>query len=230
MAAPVKVVSGGVGAAIGPEQIVDPTFNAARVAMRPLDHGVNGALLGHYKLAVVWSNTAGAGAVPQLTWRWAPSSPYYFVLMKLRWMGFNLTTVYTAAQLLDLQAIIVRNYTVGATGGTSVLPSGQSNKARSNMGSTLVSQFLHGGVAIVAGTRTLDTQPFAAAAVGQSLVNTTTGINFLPVDMYSATTNEEHPIVLQQNEGVEVSPITSLGAAGIGKYYFVIEWAEVALF
>jgi hypothetical protein len=51
-----------------------------------------------------------------------------------------------------------------------------------------------------------------------------------PIDLYKWDVTGQHPITLANNEGLEIAPITALGAAGIVQYYITLAWAEVLSF
>src|SRR5712691_7553368 len=84
----VKIVGGGI-VSPGVEMAVDPTFLAARVAIKPAEYAQNGQILGHYRQAASTAAIlAGANAV-LFSLRWADPSRY-FVLMRL---SASVTTV-----------------------------------------------------------------------------------------------------------------------------------------
>ena len=231
MPQPVKIVGGGA-AQPGTEQAVDPTFLAARVALRPYDYGNFGQILGHYKVAFAFSVVAGNGTSSLISLRYAPGGQSFFVLTKLRWMQALLTTAFTTQQIVDIQATIARGFTASDTGaGSTFTPVGNNQKARTAMGSSGVAQILTATAAITAGTRTLDANPFAIACADVASNTVATGGTPLlsnPKELYQGVSFGEHPVVLAPNEGLVVAASTSLGAVGVVKYYFVAEWAEVA--
>src|SRR5712691_4826174 len=222
-----KIVGGGVLQA-GPELAVDPLYNAARVALRPLDHTNLGAVLGHYRIAATSGLVTGiaAGALVY-SMRWAPAStPAYCVLLRLL-MQSSLTTAFTAAQVVDYDVIMNRAWTIADTGQTQLTPiTGNSQKMRStNMGTSLMNDLrIAGTAAITAGTRTPDSQPFGfCVAPGNTVVSAVSkGDAAQFASMYAADQpGQGHPVVFAANEGLNIRNITAFGAVGVVKLYVV---------
>jgi hypothetical protein len=218
-------------------QIVDPTFSAARITGRPAEYSFPGQLLGHYKVAFTFSNSANITTTPLVTIRWAPSIKAYFVLHKLRWTAAILTTAFTTQQLVDLAATVARNFISPDTGGSSLAPSGNQQKCLLTMNSTLLgqgsSQLLVAAGAIAAGAgRTLDGNfAYAGADIASNSVATGgTPLITSPKDLHIHTPGSEHPMVLSPLEGIILNCPNSLGAAGVVKWGFVLEWLETLQF
>ena len=235
MPAPVKIVGGQKSQVPGIEVAADQNWGALFATLKPYDFvGPNGTpILGHYKLGMIFSNTAAAGTVPQVSFRWAPAISAYCIPTRVTWLQSWITTAFTTAQQIDLQMIIARAWTASDTGGTAITPiTGNSQKNRSTMGTSLVTSILNGGVAIVAGTRTLDANAFAFAVEDTANTQNTAANALLstPKEFIRPLVPGEHPLVLAPNEGFVLSPFTSLGAAGVVKYVIQIEWAEVVAF
>ncbi len=230
-----KIIGGGSAAQIvapGVELGVDPTFLAARVALRPLDHLADGQLLGHYAVAqksglfTGWAAAANAGSL-----RWAPSlSNIYCVLMRLKW-GFCTQATATAG-VYDVAAYIARGFTVDFTGNSTpvnlaTVPN--SNAMRKNMAT---SQMGANGprVCTTAGmtgqTATLDSAAFAFGVA--NVTGTTVGISSFQT-LYEYTSLAQHPVVLSSNEGV-VCQMLAASAGGTFNVYFQWEFAEVAVY
>jgi hypothetical protein len=231
-----KIIGGGVGVpGIGQEMAVDPTFLAARVAIRPLEYQNQGSVYGHYKANLIFSNAAAITTTPLLTLRWAPSAPAWLVLTKFRLMGAALTTVFTTQQVVDIGATVARNFSAADTGGSSLLPAvSKSFAARTSMGGTLLQQLMAATAAISPGTRTLDSAPFCAAAMPTTSNTVATGGTPLttsgPIDLYKYDSPAEHPVVLGNQEGIVFNVPNSMAAGGVVKWYIQLEWAEVGLF
>ena len=222
--------SPGTPGVAGAEQVVDPSFNAARTSLRPDDHLQQGQVLGHYRMgAVSGATTTLASGVLLFSFRYA--DPNTVALIKRIQAYAAVTTTFTAGQIVDVDAIAVRNWQVNDSAGTQSLPSGNTGKMRTNMGT---SRLVPSGdfriataAAITAGaTKTPDGQPFGYGAIGApTTVDVGSGGNL--GDVYKLDTTNQHPLIFAANEGFNLRVVTTQGAAGVVKYYFVVEWAEL---
>jgi hypothetical protein len=186
--------------------------------------GLGGKILGHYRASMMTGLTTGIAALGAImSFRWTDSSRL-FVPTRLQ-AGCVITTAFTAAQALDAEAIIARAFTASDTGGTALVLSGDFQKMRSIMGTSLVGDFrIATTAALGSGTRTLDTVGIGAT----SFPNTNAlGTGSALVDLY-AFSAYHHPPSLAVNEGLIVRLLTAQGAVGVVKYYVVLEWAEIA--
>ncbi len=215
--------------------IVDPTFAGLRASLRPTEFSFGGTVGGHFKQAFTFSNAAGITTTPLVTIRWAPATAgLLFVLTRLRWTHAILTTAFTTQQLVDVAATIARTFTVADTGGSaSIIPGAGKQKARSNMSDSQVQQFITGSTAIVAGTRTLDTNPFTQS--GADVASNTVATGGTPLitstkELYALNPGTEHPVVLANQEGIVVNCPQSLAAVGVVKWGFLVEWLEAVQF
>src|SRR5882672_925288 len=211
--------SAGTTAVEGTESIVDATFGAIRTSMRPIEYQFNGHTYGHYSLACsTGSVTNVAGGVSIFALRWTDSASY-FVLERIR-ISMAVTT-FATAQAVDVDAIIARGFTATGSGGTQLLLTANSNKVRSNMGTSLVADArVATTVALTNGTRTLDLNPFAIGAAPGTGLGAASG----PLDLYSILVSQ-HPVVLAQNEGIELRPVSTIAATFAVKFYIGIDWA-----
>ena len=158
-----------------------------------------------------------------MSFRWTDGSRL-FLPTRIQ-AGCVITTAFTAAQALDAEAIIARAFTASDTGGTALVPSGDFQKMRSIMGTSLVGDLrIATTAALGAGTRTLD-----LLGIGASSFPNTNGLGTgsALVDLY-AFSAYHHPPSLAVNEGLIVRLPTAQGAVGVVKYYIVLEWAEIA--
>ncbi len=224
--------------------LVDSTFQAGRTSTRPLEYGT----LGHYR-AVTFSgavNTISAAGILASLW-WADATRF-FVLERLS-MQLEVLTAITAAPVFDAQAFVFRGATAASSGsGSSVLSgSGDKQKARKTMSSMILTQAgelrtigTTTAITAVAG-KTNDSAPIGAATWGCLFDTSATGTAVLVSpgaaitpggwqDLYAVTNPYQHPLVLSQNEGIEVQVITANNTSGTVKYAFLWEWAEVSSF
>lgn len=206
---------------------VDPSFQAARVSIRPTEFQAGpGGIGGHFRASLVFSNTAAQGAVPLVSFRWAPANSFLAVLKRIEAMAL-ITTVFTTAQAIDLKATKVTGYTVDATGGTENAPLADQRNRTGTMATSLLNSLRTGN--LTAGTRTLNAFPFGSAVVATGNTALAGVVAPAPV-LYKWDAFGQHPMVFGSYEGFEIAPVTSLGAAGVVQYYITLEWAEVPQF
>jgi hypothetical protein len=83
--------------------------------------------------------------------------------------------------------------------------------------------------ALTAGTRTLDSNNLGQ--IGGFAATTTTGVVIAPTsNNLFAHDPGDHPLVLAQNEGFIIQNLTAMGAAGVGRLYVNLEFAEASSF
>lgn len=233
-------ISGVQGPTFGTAQAIDPTFNAARVALRPLDYSHLGVVLGHYAVAQASGATVSLAAAAMLaSMRWSDASRLC-VLMRIR-AGWSITGAVTAATVMDLQAVIARafsvDFTTNSTAANLAAPA-NTNKMRSSMGTSLMGTNgprIATTAAMSGQTATADANPFAMMPFpnqpsGNATVTQAIGVGANAVDLYSLTALNQHPIVLTANEGILIQPVTAGPVTGSVKYYIQWEWAEVVLY
>src|SRR5437773_5572848 len=136
------------------------TFRAARVTARPVDYGA----LGHYKASVITgSMAAGLGADSEiLQFRWTDATRLADIT-RLTLDGMYASTPFAAGQI-RLYATIARSFSAAGSGGNTVTLTGNNQKRRTSMGTSLVGEIRSASTAALgAGTKTLDSAP-----IGQS--------------------------------------------------------------
>jgi len=148
------------------------------------------------------------------------------VLIKRLGIGAVLTTAFTAAQLVDFAAMIARAWSTNDSGGTDVTPTGNDAKRRTSL---TTPSGIHIRVAttagMTAGTRSLDAQAVGRHVYWGGAVGA--GIEMEPYNLLTADQPGDLPIVLAQNEGVVVTNVTLMGAAGVQRVYIHCDYAEV---
>lgn len=201
---------------------VDTKFKALAVSIRPAE------VTGWFSLA----DKSGAVTVINanglvFVLRQAAAT---LLLVRRVGLGFIATTGFTAAQVLDFQMRISRAYTVGPTNGTALAVTGNTNKHRTSFDSpTAIDCRISTTTALTPGTRTQDTNFVGmigayATAAGVGAIIPPSRNNLFDHDP------EDYPIVLQQNEGIEVQVTTTMGAGGVGNIYASVEFAEVTAY
>jgi hypothetical protein len=217
----------------GNGQVVDATFGAGRVSIRPnefIGQGVGG---GHYRAAATSGALTGVGAgAAVFSMRWAPPNggSALFLLKRVQ-VSWILTTAYTAAQTTDLDIVRCTAFTAADTGGTALTPfTGNNNKVRSGlMATSIVADMrISSTAALGAGTKTQDANPFSYLSMPpQGAANTAFTTGTMLTDLYAENILNEHPQMFGANEGFNVRAVTAMGATGVIKLYVVVEWAEV---
>lgn len=197
--------------------------------------------LGVYSVAMTTNTYAGLAANKELmSMRWGDATRLC-VILKVQ-VNVMTTVAASTAGITERQLIVARSWTVSDSNGTAVSFTGNNQKRRTSMGSSLVTDMRFGS-AITAGTRTLDALPISAAVawsplnmtgitiggvggVATSAANSVAG-GMDGVSLLDATNGTESPIVLAQNEGI----IVRLGAiepSGATQQTIInITWAEV---
>ncbi len=203
----------GTGAAI---QEVDAAFKAARVSIRPIDV-INWLSYG----AASGALTAVAANGPVFSLR---NTGANLLMVRRVQVGFVTTTAFTAAQGLVYQMLRASGFTVSDSGGTSLYVAGQ-NKHRlsfTNIASAPDIRIASTG-ALTAGTRTLETVSMGNAGGTSSGV----GTSMPKIELLSHDAGD-HPMILAQNEGLVITNVIAMGAAGVIQLHVNIELAEMA--
>lgn len=140
-------------------------------------------------------------------------------------VGYLCSTAFTAAQKVDFSLMVVRAFTASDSGGTAIALTGNNTKHRTSLGTpTSVDMRIATTAALTAGTKTLDTN--TVGIVGAWVPAAGTIINTAQDNLLSHSAGD-HPIVLAQNEGINIQNLTLMGATGVGTLYVNIEFAEV---
>ena len=221
----------GVGLNDNIEAQVDPSYQAGRTSIRPLEFASKDlGIGGHFRMAVTFSTTTAgpvAGA-PLFAMRWADPRMFY-TLLNVQASAI-ITTVFSAATALDFDLILARSYTTNPSGGTPILLADSAQKMRSNqmsgslLGSSGAMQ-ISAGAGITLGTCVLDTQPIGYGALMAS--TTTVGAAGPPITLFDTRDLQCHPPVLKANEGFAIRNLTAFPATGVAKIGFVFSWAEL---
>lgn len=147
------------------------------------------------------------------------------ILVRRVGIGFMTTTAFTTAQALDFGLYVARSFTVSDTVGTDLTPAGNDGKHRTSLATPNIAGRMAISAVVSGGTLTQDTNSIGRAAAG----STGLGTGLIPVqDNLLAHAAGDLPVVLANNEGITVTNITALGAAGVVKVYINLEYAEIA--
>ena len=198
---------------------VDTNFKSLRNTVKPDDSA------GAYQIGVRSGlMTVVAANAPVFSFRFAPGTGQLCVVKRVT-VGWITTTGFTAGQIMGFGLFYARNFLASDSGGTAVAPiSNSSQQLRTKLDTTQVTDLrISTTGALTAGTRTLDAQ--ALGAVRFYSPTTTAGNHLTATNLllYSAT---DHPIVLQNNEGLVINNQVLMGAAGVGVLSVNVEWFE----
>jgi hypothetical protein len=197
---------------------VDATLKALRTSIRPME------VLAWIPVAARSGAVTGLAANTALfSFRNLSANP---VIVRRAGVGFITTTGFTAAQELAFGLKVARAFTVADSGGTPIALTGNNCKARSSLGNlTSVDARISTTGALTAGTKTLDANDIGitgayALAAGVGAI--------LPPSLNNLLSHDtgDYPIVLAQNEGINIMNLVAMGAGGVGTFYANLEMAE----
>lgn len=142
---------------------------------------------------------------------------------------FITTTAFTAAQEVGWESRIVRAYSASPTGGTQIVIGADGKKRggypTSSLNGVTCDVRVASATAIVSGTETTpDTNAFARG----SFWSTAVGAQFA-WRRNDFSTLEPGGFLLGTNEGIVTKNSVTMGAAGVGRWLFTVEWEDVLL-
>jgi hypothetical protein len=207
------------------------TFRALRTTGRPLDYGS----LGFYRLSMTSGTMAAAlGANAEIfQFRWPDATRFAVVTRIAISAGANVAA--TAAGLIVYRVTAARAWTAAGSGGTRAGLTGNNQKLRTSMGTSLVNDAgISTTAALTAGTKTLDSQDLGAISVGIGTGAITTDLNLsiIPLtELLNIDASNDHPLVLAQNEGFVIrTGANAFPAAMTWSFSVNVSWAEVTQF
>lgn len=200
-------------------QKIDATHNAARVSIRPIE--VNGWFSLGAQTGLI-TTVAANGAIFSLR-----NISANLLAVRHVGIGYICTTGYTAAQKVDFGLMIARAMSTSDTGGTAIALTGNNTKHRTSLATpTTVDCRISTTAALGAGTKVLDANHLGQ--IGGWCLAATAGVIIAPShDNLHNLHDSGYPILLGQNEGINIMNLTLGGAAGVGIAYVNIEFAEV---
>lgn len=179
------------------------TFRALRVTSRPLNYGS----LGAYKLGMTSGTMAAslAANAEMFQFRW-PDATNLAVIHRIS-MSAGANVAATAAALGNFTLAMARSWTAAGTGGTRAVLTGNINKLRTSMGTSLVNDAgISTTLGLTTGTKTIDhaTSNLASISfgIGTGAITTALNLTFLPETFFlNIDSGTDHPIILATNEG-----------------------------
>lgn len=204
------------------------TFRALRVTGRPAEYGS----LGFYRLGMVSGTIAAALAANSelFQFRWGDATRFAVPQLVVFSAGANVAA--TAAGLAAIRLALARSWTVSGTGGTAATMTGNNQKLRTSMGTSLVTDIRCASTAALgAGTKTLDSQDIGAIATGIGTGAITVSADlplFAPFALFDVNASTDHPPVLAQNEGFIIRSGPAMPAAMTWHFAVHCAWAELA--
>lgn len=197
------------------------TYRAMRSTLRPIDYGAYGS----YRLSQL-SGTMAAGLTANaeiFQFRWSDASRICIVTSVI-FDGLSGSATAFAAGFGKVDMLVARAWTADGSGGSAATITGNNQKQRTSMGSTLLgASRISSTAALTAGTKTLDSQ-----AIGQysAAFGTTTSVQWIPqFDLFHADPGGESPLILAQNEGFVIR--ASVPATGTWQFGVTVVWTEI---
>lgn len=201
---------------------IDPTLAAIRATTRPAETGKN-----WMHVAAPTGNLTGVAANAPVFCLQNMSANNLLLVKRVK-ICFSLTTAFGAAQYLDFGLITSRSMTATApmTGGTAILLTGSNCKLLSEGASlSQVNCRIANTGTLTTGTRTQDTYYMGMAGNWMGALGA-----MIPLTTLFDATPGKHPIVLAQGEGIEICPVTAMGATGVGVLGVTVEFAETSAY
>lgn len=143
------------------------------------------------------------------------------VVLKSLEAEFILTTAFSSAQEVGFDAYILRGYSAAHTGATALTLTG--GRKITDYPATILTGRIADTGALTAGTHTMDTNAFARGSLYASAIGAQFGPRF-----YDFTGTREGGITIGYEEGILIRNTIVMGATGVGKWHFTVEWEEVS--
>jgi hypothetical protein len=182
---------------------------------------------------VIAARTTTAGFI--FTMRFDPTDTNKKALIRYVGVRMVTTTAFPTPQEIGCDLIVARSYTVDCTDGTAVdvgstlTGSGKllSGFALSGFAGDSGNVRVAGANAITAGTHTLDAQPLGVVSgwtggVGDAV----DGGPGQYATLFDARSEWRHPLVLGNDEGIVIRNLILMGATGVVRADFRVEWDE----
>lgn len=209
------------------QEVDGTTFRAARVTIRPTDHGA----LGSYSVGLISGVLPAALAANSeiFQFRWSDATRLC-VINEIKISACVSTTFFAAGVPVQTDLVKATAWTAAGTLGTRVTPAALLKK-RTSMASTLVAASdiaISTTAALGAGTKTLETVALATLVAPGPITASLNGQIYPPGTMLfrSEASHGQHPLVLAQNEGFVVRSV-AVPATGTWTAAITVDWTEV---
>lgn len=185
-------------------------------------------VIGSYRQTFTSGLVAGIGAGTAtlghiLALRWATAAPKACRIRSFE-AEFILTTAFGAAQEVGYDLSIARSYTVAHGAGTALTIATNDGKYQTSQATSSLTGRIANASAMTAGTHTFDANPIAKGSIWCGAV----GARLEPVK-HDYTRTALGGIVLAENEGLVGRNMVLMGATGVGKWFFTVEWDDVLI-
>jgi hypothetical protein len=212
---------------------VDSTHFAARFAGRPMHLGANGAAFAlSFTSGIMAAGMAANAEIIQMRWIHAT---FKCLLRSIVVNIYRASATAFTAGTVNVTATHARGWSVdGGAGLPIVFSTFNTNKKRTDFN---LSKFSDTGVrrsdtaALTAGTKQLDTNPFASLGGFVGAVAPAATVEVAPsiigpgTYLWQRNTHEEYPVLYEQNEGLVIR--ATVPATGTWGFAIGVEWAEI---
>ena len=178
--------------------------------------------------------------------RWAPTDTSMLAVIHTIRVGVTVSAAITTATEMAFRAIVARSFSVDfTTNMTSVNMASANNGMTGAMRTTVMrpSQLGTAGpgicttAALSGQTMTVDNGPVGmvtmtnpSTTLGAAAVTNQVGAGVPMATLYQRNNLDEHPLILQAQEGVVIQPVLAGNATGTYALYVEWSWSEVYTF
>ena len=210
---------------------IDPTYNALRASLRPIEYKpvVGGLIGGHFRLGCqTGTMTAGIASAAQVFQVWW-NSPTKLFLLKLFKVQCATGTGFAATTLgCPLELIVGHGATSAGSGGTAITLKANQNRMRQDMGGSELASSGEIRVASVGAVTAAGGQVLESSAIGECMGAPNATLAQSPeMFLFDSKEHGDHPLTLVTGDTLVVR---TLNPAATGTWYadFTMAWAEVA--
>jgi hypothetical protein len=190
----------------------------------PLDYGTGG-IYQHRTRTTVDLPAGLAAAAPVYSFMWASTS-LVALISRMNVMAWTTGIGFTAG-LVRFSLYAARPFTAQDAGGVMINFSGNNAKMASVMASSGANiVYANNGVALTAGTRTLDPDALESI-VTTAPVSSNTPFSFPAIALLDRREGD-HPLLIANNEGFVIQ--ATVPATGTWQFAVTLDWAEVQRF
>lgn len=211
------------------------TDNALWIANRPPAFGT----LGAYNIVQSSGAIVATGSTNAVIWTMRWTNATKFALIERVKVSAYVASTITTGVPYDLALYFSTSYSVSPTTSiTAATLTGRNCKRRTSMGTTLLSTDSGAGMwvltttaaGITGQTQTLDAQPLARVTGQTGTVTGTQVFGSVPQYLWQPRDAGDYPLILAQNEGINVVAPLAGPATGTFNVVVAVDWMEVALF